>query len=210
MVSQAVEIGIIDIREFSEDRHRNVDDTPYGGGPGMVMRVDVVARAVEAAKGTTGRVIHLTPTGRPFSQRVAEELATHPHLVLVCGHYEGIDARIEAVVDEEISLGDFVLTGGEIAAVALVDAVARLHTGVLGNVESANDESFASNLLEYPHYTRPRVWRGIEVPEVLLSGHHERVRTWRRDASIALTRARRPELLKIRSAEDVDDEPHEQ
>ena len=137
-------------------------------------------------------------------------MTAHPHQVLLCGHYEGIDARIEAVVDEEISLGDFVLTGGEIPAVALVDAVARLHPGVLGNAESASEESFTSDLLEHPHYTRPRVWRGVEVPEVLLSGHHERVRAWRRDASIARTRARRPELLEIRSAEDVDDEPYEQ
>jgi tRNA (guanine37-N1)-methyltransferase len=208
--AKAIEIGVIDIRDHAQDRHRSVDAAPYGGGPGMVMRVDVVARAVEAAKGSTGHVVHLTPAGRPFNQRVAEELSGHPHLVFLCGHYEGIDARIESVVDDEISLGDFVLTGGEIAAVAVVDAVARLHPGVLGNAESAQDESFTSHLLEHPHYTRPRSWRGFEVPEVLCSGHHGRVKSWRKEASIQRTRARRPELLNLRSSEDVDEEPHEQ
>lgn len=191
------ELGVHDIRDHGIGRHRVVDDTPYGGGAGMVMRVDVVAAAVDAVRRPDSRVVLLDPSGRRFDQRVAEAYAALPHLVLVCGHYEGVDARVrEAVVDEVLSIGDFVLTGGEYAALVVVDAVARLLPGVLGNEASATVESFApGGGLEAPAYTRPRVWRGREVPEVLLSGHHGRVAEWRREASRALTAAVRPDLV---------------
>ena len=189
-----IEIGVHDIRDWATDRHRTVDDAPYGGGAGMVMKVDVVARALDAVRRPESRVLLTSPAGRPFDQATAVRLSREPHIVIVCGHYEGIDARIESLVDEEISLGDFVLTGGEIAAVAIVDAVARLVPGVLGNVESAQDESFTAGLLEYPQYTRPRRFRGLEVPEVLLSGHHARIEAWRRAQAEERTRARRPDL----------------
>lgn len=205
----AIEIGITDIRAFGLGRHRHVDDTPYGGGAGMVMRVDVVAEAVAAARGDDGYVLHMTPSGTPFTQRIAERLANHGHLVLLCGHYEGIDARIEHVVDEEISLGDFVLTGGEIAACAVIDAVARLQPGVLGNAESAMQESFSDGLLEHPQYTRPRAWRGHEVPEILLSGHHANIDAWRRAQALARTRERRPDLLPTASDDPVDEDAGE-
>lgn len=190
-----IQIDVRDIRDHAEGRHRQVDDTPYGGGAGMVMRVDVVARAIEAV-GDGARVVHLTPTGRPFTQSDARRLAGLPHLVLLCGHYEGVDDRVSHVVDEEISLGDFVLTGGEIAACAVIDATARLVPGVLGNADSAAEESFSEALLEHPHYTRPREWRGHEVPEILLSGHHARIAEWRHAQAVARTRERRPDLLQ--------------
>ncbi|MFK7929583.1 MAG: tRNA (guanosine(37)-N1)-methyltransferase TrmD [Myxococcota bacterium] len=190
-----IDVRIFDIRDHAEGRHREVDDAPYGGGAGMVMRVDVVAKAVEAAAGDTGHVIHLTPAGRPLNQAMARRLAELPHLVLLCGHYEGIDDRIHHVVDEEISLGDFVLTGGELAACAVVDAVARLQPGVLGNADSAVEESFSEPLLEHPQFTRPREWRGHEVPAVLLSGHHAKVEAWRKEQALARTKLRRPDLL---------------
>lgn len=189
-----IEIGVHDIRDWTTDRHRTVDDAPYGGGAGMVMRVDVVARALDAVRGPESRVLLTSPAGRRFDQAMAVRLSTERHLVVVCGHYEGIDARIEALVDEEVSLGDFVLTGGEIAAVAVIDAVARLVPGVLGNARSAADESFTEGLLEYPQYTRPRSFRGLEVPEVLLSGHHARIEAWRRAQAEERTRLRRPDL----------------
>lgn len=200
-----IEVGTTSIRDFGIGKHRHVDDTPYGGGAGMVMRVDIVAQAVEAAAGETGYVLHMTPSGVPFTQRVAERLAEHRHLVLLCGHYEGIDARIEHVVDEEISLGDFVLTGGEIAACAVIDAVARLQPGVLGNAASAIEESFSDGLLEHPHYTRPREWRGHEVPEILASGHHARIDAWRREQALTRTRERRPDLLARDRGDGFDD-----
>ena len=201
-----IQVDVHDIRSWAEGRHRQVDDTPYGGGAGMVMRVDVVARAIRAVRGDDGYVVHMTPAGAPFDQRAAERLAALPHLVLLCGHYEGIDARIEREVDEEISLGDFVLTGGEIAACAVVDATARLRPGVLGNASSAVEESFADGLLEHPHYTRPRVYEGVEVPQVLLSGDHARIAEYRRQQAIALTRDRRPDLWRRwAEARGVDD-----
>jgi tRNA (guanine37-N1)-methyltransferase len=189
-----LEIAVHDIREWAEGRHRVCDDAPYGGGPGMVMKVDVVGRAVDAVKRDGGRVLLMSAAGQPFTQASAARLATESQLVLICGHYEGIDARIETLVDEEISLGDFVLTGGEIAAAAVVDSVARLMPGVLGNDHSALDESFSHGLLEYPQYTRPRTWRGHEVPEVLASGNHGAIAAWRRLQAEARTRDRRPDL----------------
>jgi tRNA (guanine37-N1)-methyltransferase len=193
-----IAIGLHDVREHGLGRHRAVDDAPYGGGAGMVMRVDVVAAALEAIRTPESRVLLLSASGTRFDQAAARRLAAEPHLVLICGHYEGIDARIETLVDERISLGDFVLTGGEIAAAAVVDAVARLVPGVLHNPDSPLDESFASGLLEYPHYTRPREWRGLEVPEVLLSGNHARIAAWRRAQAEAITAERRPDLLRAR------------
>ena len=192
-----IAVGIHDIRDYATNRHRTVDDAPYGGGAGMVMKVDVVAPAVEAVRGDAGHVVLLTPTGRPFRQADARRLRdTQPHIVLICGHYEGVDARVAEIVDEEISLGDFVLTGGEIAACAIVDAVARLVPGVLGNSDSPEDESFTTGLLEYPQYTRPREWRGHSVPDVLLSGHHRRIADWRHQQAVAITQARRPDLYE--------------
>lgn len=189
-----VSVGVHDIRDHAEGRHRQADDAPYGGGAGMVLKVDVVARALAAVRRPESYVVLTSPAGTPFTQAVARRLAAIPHLVIVCGHYEGIDARIEGLVDEELSLGDFVLTGGEIAALAYVDAVARLVPGVLGNAASAADESFSDGLLEYPQFTRPRVWEGQEVPEILVSGHHERVAAWRHAQAIERTRLRRPDL----------------
>lgn len=187
-------IGVHDIRDHGLGRHRSVDDAPFGGGAGMVMRVDVVAASLATVRRPDSYVVLLGPAGRPFVQAEARRLATLTHLVLICGHYEGIDARIESLIDEEISLGDFVLTGGEIAACAVADAVCRLVPGVLGNERSAEDESFSHGLLEYPQYTRPREWNGQEVPEVLLSGHHARIERWRREQAEERTRARRPDL----------------
>ncbi|MBX2800316.1 MAG: tRNA (guanosine(37)-N1)-methyltransferase TrmD [Myxococcales bacterium] len=199
----AIQVEVGDMREHGIGRHRTVDDTPYGGGAGMVLRVDVVVGAIEAARGEHGHVVLLSPQGQRFTQAHAQRLATREHLVFVCGHYEGFDARVEAHVDEMLSIGDFVVTGGEVAAVAMVDAVARLVPGVLGNDQSALDESFADGLLEYPQYTRPRVFRDQEVPEVLLSGHHERIDGWRREQAEARTRRRRPDLWAARAI-DVD------
>jgi tRNA (guanine37-N1)-methyltransferase len=189
-----LEVGVHDIRDHAGDRYRSVDDGPYGGGAGMVLRVDVVAAALRAVATEGARVLLTSPAGRPLTQADCRRWAAEEHLVIVTGHYEGIDARIETLVDEEVSLGDFVLTGGEIAAVAIVDAVGRLVPGVLGNAQSAIDESFTAGLLEYPHYTRPRVWEGHEVPEVLLSGHHARIAAWRHEQAVERTRVRRPDL----------------
>ena len=204
-----VGVHVHDIREYGIGRHKTVDDTPYGGGPGMVMRVDVVANCINAVpKRNRCRVLLTSPTGRRFDQQFAQQLMSFEQVIIVCGHYEGIDARIEDLVDESVSLGDFVMTGGEIAAVAVVDAVARLHPGVLGNDASANDESFADGLLEYPQFTRPKIWNDEEVPAVLLSGHHRNIEKWRTDQKIARTRSLRPDLFAAwqgrNSAEVVD------
>jgi tRNA (guanine37-N1)-methyltransferase len=175
-----------------------VDDTPFGGGAGMVMRPDVVARAVDAAlaEGAPGPLVYLSPRGRPLHQDRVRELASGPGIILLCGRYEGVDARvIEARGFEEVSLGDFVLSGGEIAAMALIDACVRLLPGVIGDSHSLEEESFTSGLLEYPHYTRPQSWEGRAVPEVLLSGNHARIRRWRQEQALGVTRERRPDLL---------------
>ena len=188
----------VDIRSFTTDRHQSVDDTPFGGGAGMVMRPDVVARAVDAilAEGAPGPLVYLSPRGRPLRQDRVRELAAGPGIVLLCGRYEGVDARvIEARGFEEVSLGDFVLSGGEIAAMALIDACVRLLPGVVGDSHSLEEESFTSGLLEYPHYTRPQSWEGRAVPEVLLSGNHARIARWRQEQALGVTRERRPDLL---------------
>lgn len=196
------DLRVMDIREHAPGKHRQCDDSPYGGGAGMVMKVNVVDAAIQAAsaqdaeQGVQPKVILMSPAGRPLTQAVAQELSQEKHLILVCGHYEGIDARIESLVDDEISIGDFVLTGGELAALVIVDAVVRLRPGVLGNSASPEEESFSEGLLEYPQYTRPRSYKGQDVPEVLLSGNHARIDAWREEQSMERTRARRPDLLE--------------
>ncbi|MBI2913528.1 MAG: tRNA (guanosine(37)-N1)-methyltransferase TrmD [Chloroflexi bacterium] len=192
-----LQIHIHDIRAFATTRHQVVDDYPYGGGAGMVMKPEPIFAAVESVRRESSRVVLITPQGRPFRQPVAQELSKVEHMVLLCGHYEGVDERVrEHLVDDELSLGDFVLTGGELAAMVVCDAVARLLPGVLGAEESAVEESFAEDLLEYPHYTRPPEFRGWSVPEVLLSGDHARIARWRRQQSLLRTLRRRPDLLR--------------
>lgn len=191
-----IDVGVHDLRNWAEGKHRQADDTPYGGGSGMVMRVDVVDRGIQAVRRDGGRVILMDPAGTPFSQATAARLTEATQLVLVCGHYEGIDARVrEQLVDEVISVGDYVLTGGELPALIVVDAVARLLPGVLGNPDSAVHESFSDGRLEAPQYTRPRVYRDWAVPEVLISGHHARIAQWRAAQSEQLTREVRPDLM---------------
>jgi len=190
----------LDIRSFASDKHASVDDTPYGGGAGMVMRADVIDAAIKGAEakfGSAHRKFYLSPRGRVLTQSLVKELVQAPNILLLCGRYEGVDQRvIEAQGLEEISLGDFVLAGGEVAAMALIEACVRLLPGVLGNSSTTEEESFEAGLLEYPHYTRPAVWNGREVPEVLMSGHHEKVRIWRQHEAEKLTKARRPDLYE--------------
>lgn len=205
IVARAREAGIVDaraldLRGFTDDRHRSVDDAPFGGGPGMVMKAEPFFRAVQSVlpegRGPRDAVVLLSPRGRRFDQRVAEAYARLDRLVLLCGRYEGIDERVAlAVATEELSLGDFVLTGGEVAALAVIEATVRLLPGALGDADSARADSFEGGLLDFPHYTRPAEWRGHAVPEVLLSGDHERVRRFRRAQALAATRERRPDLL---------------
>ena len=203
LLKKALDRGLIaiqlhDIRSYAEDKHRMTDDAPYGGGGGMVMKVEPIDRALLSVPliGEEVPIILLTPQGERFSQKMAEELAAYPQLVLVCGHYEGVDERVRTqLVNREISIGDYVLTGGELSAMVVVDAVSRLVPGVLGNCESARADSFSMGLLEYPHYTRPAEYRGWKVPEVLLSGNHREIETWRRRESLLRTRKRRPDLL---------------
>ena len=183
------------IRDFSTNRHKRVDDTPYGGGAGMVMTCQPIMDAIASVKKENpGPVIFLGPRGKPFNQAKADELSKLPGFTLLCGHYEGIDERIYSMIDEEISLGDFVLTGGELAALPLIDAVVRLVPGVLGSEESIMEESFSEGSLEYPHYTKPAEFRGMKVPPILLSGHHEKIRQWRRFMSLKVTKDRRQDL----------------
>jgi tRNA (guanine37-N1)-methyltransferase len=193
----AIQVHLTDPRDFAEGKHRSTDDTPYGGGAGMVMRPEPVVAAIEhaiAARGPARRIL-LCPSGAPLTQATVVRLAREPRLVLVCGRYEGFDERVRGFVDEELSIGDYVLTGGELGAMVLIDAVARRLPGVLGNAESPVDESFESGALEHPQYTRPPMFRGVAVPEVLVSGNHERIRRWRRREALVRTRARRPDLF---------------
>lgn len=190
-----VEINISNIRDFAANKHQQVDDYPYGGGPGMVMKVDVLQRALDYYQTPASWLIYLSPQGKRLNQSKVRELARKEHLILLCGHYEGIDERAAIRFHEEISIGDYILTGGEIPAMVLIDAIVRLIPGVLGDEESLAEESFSSSLLEYPHYTRPSVYEGQEVPPVLLSGHHEKIRRWRKKQSLLRTLLKRPELL---------------
>ena len=192
-------VRVTDIRDFAEGKHRVTDDIPYGGGAGMVMKPEPLVGAIEAAKKRQpqARVVLMSPQGAPFTQKRAKELAQHQALILVCGRYEGVDERVLHWIDEEISLGDFVLTGGEFAALAVIDAVARLLPGVLGNELSPHHESFAGEgLLEGPQYTRPPDFRGLKVPEILLSGDHAKIAQWRKEQALQRTRERRPDLLR--------------
>ncbi len=197
--SGIIKIECVDIRDFADNKHNSVDDYPYGGGPGMVISPVPVYSAFKHVKSKIDgdvKVVYLTPQGAPFSQKKAQELSTLDNLILLCGHYEGIDERvIEEIVDEEISIGDYVLTGGELCACVLVDSVSRLVKGVLGDETSHMDESFSNGLLEYPQYTRPAEFLGKGVPEVLLSGHHANIEKWRLEKSIERTKAKRPDLL---------------
>ena len=191
-----IDINVVNIRDFSEEKHKKVDDTPYGGGAGMVMMPDVVYKAYHSLQKEEGaKVIYLSPQGNVLTHKRVVELSKLPQLILLCGHYEGIDQRvIDEIVDEEISIGDYVLTGGEIPAMVLIDSVSRYIDGVL-KAESSKEESFAIGLLEYPQYTRPETFLGKKVPEVLLSGHHEKINKWRREQSLKNTYLKRPELL---------------
>lgn len=194
-----IELNLINFREFSTDKSKHVDDTPYGGGAGMVIKPEPVYDAYKSiVEGLESKpkVIYLSPKGKVFNQQMARELAKEEHLILLCGHYEGIDQRvIDEIVDEEISIGDYVLTGGELPAMVLIDAISRNVEGVIKE-ESVEDESFSEGLLEYPHYTRPEVFMGRRVPEVLLSGHHANIANWRREQSLEITKKKRPDLIK--------------
>ena len=190
-----IKINLIDIRDFSKDKHKKVDDTPYGGGAGMVIRPDVVYDAYKSIKSENAKVIYMTPQGKTLNQEKVIELSKQENLILLCGHYEGIDQRvIDEIVDEEISIGDYVLTGGEIPAMVLIDSVSRYIEGVL-TPESTDEESFSNNLLEYPQFTRPEEFMGNKVPEVLISGHHENIKKWRQEKSLEITKNKRPDLL---------------
>lgn len=191
-----IDMNLINIRDFSEDKHKKVDDTPYGGGAGMVMKPDVVYRAYQSIPEKEAKVIYMSPQGKTLNQKMVEDLSKESHLVILCGHYEGMDQRVlDKIVDEEISIGDYVLTGGEIPAMVLIDSVSRYVEGVLKQ-DSIQEESFSNGLLEYPQYTRPEVFEGETVPEILLSGHHEKIERWRKEKSIEMTKKKRPDLLK--------------
>lgn len=191
-----IDINLVNIRDFSEDKHNKVDDTPYSGGAGMLMKPDVVDRAYNSVKSENAKVIYLTPQGKMLNQKIVKDLSKQEHLILLCGHYEGIDQRVlDKIVDEEISIGDYVLTGGELPAMVLIDSVSRYVEGVLSN-ESTEEESFSNGLLEYPQYTRPEVFDNVKVPDVLISGHHENIRKWRRERSLENTFKKRPEMLE--------------
>ena len=193
---EIIDINIVNIRDFSKDKHKKVDDTPYGGGAGMVLKPDVVYDAYSSIKSDNSKVIYLSPKGKTLNQEKVKELSNENHIILLCGHYEGIDQRVlDEIVDEEISIGDYVLTGGEIPAMVLIDSVSRYVDGVITK-ESVEEESFSNGLLEYPQYTRPEIFLDKKVPEVLLSGHHENIRKWREEKSLEITRRNRPDLLK--------------
>ena len=193
---ELIDINLINIRDFSEDKHKKVDDTPYGGGAGMVMMPDVVYRAYQSVKTKNAKVIYMSPQGKKLDQQKVEELSKQEHLILLCGHYEGIDQRVlDSIVDEEISIGDYVLTGGELPAMVLIDSVSRYVEGVLKD-GSTTEESFSQGLLEYPQYTRPEIFEGQQVPEVLRSGNHQMIDKWRREQSLKRTLEKRPDLLE--------------
>jgi tRNA (guanine37-N1)-methyltransferase len=203
-----LDVQVHDLRDFTTDRHRSVDDVPYGGGPGMVMKPEPLMRAaahIAATRGTPGAVVLLSPQGKPFTQADAARLVALKHVALLCGRYEGMDERVnELVATEELSIGDYVLSGGELPALVVLDAVGRLVPGVVGDEQSVAEESFARGVLDFPHYTRPAEVAGRRVPDVLLSGHHAEVRRWRRKAALARTLKRRPELLAEAALDEED------
>jgi len=197
------EINVVDLRDFTKDKHRKVDNKPFGGGPGMVMNAEPFFEAVNYIRRKTKdkrlktRTVLLSPKGTTFNQKLAKKMSKHEHMILLCGHYEGIDARVrEYLIDEEISIGDFVMTGGELAAMGMIDSIIRLLPGALGNEDSNQEESFSKNLLEYPQYTRPADYKGMGVPKVLLSGDHEKIKEWRKKESLKATKKKRPDLIK--------------
>ena len=201
-----IDINLVNIRDFSKNKHKQVDDTPYGGGAGMVMKADVVYEAYKSLNTKNAKVIFLTPQGKTLNQEKVKKLAQEEHIILLCGHYEGIDQRvIEEIVDEEISIGDYVLTGGEIPAMVLIDSVSRYVEGVIKK-ESINEESFSDGLLEYPQYTRPEIFLNKRVPEVLLSGNHQEIKKWRKKRSLENTYKKRPELLENKKLSNKDKE----
>ncbi len=186
----------VDLRRWTTDRHRTTDDAPYGGGPGMVMKIEPIDLALSELRGPGSKVVFLSPQGRKFSHAMATELAREEHLIFLCGHYEGVDQRVsEHLVDEEISIGDYVLTSGVLPALVVTDAIIRLIPGVLGDLQSAEQESFVSGGLDHPHYTRPEIYKGWSVPQVLLSGNHAAIEKWRREEALSATREKRPDLL---------------
>ncbi|MBN1782196.1 tRNA (guanosine(37)-N1)-methyltransferase TrmD [bacterium] len=197
----AVKITCWDLRNFATDKHKTVDDYPYGGGAGMILKPEPIFLAIEAVRKenpeSEPRIIMMTPQGQTYTQEKARELSIEKHLIFLCGHYRGVDERVtEALVTDEISIGDYIITGGELAAAVVIDSVIRLLPDVLNNFDSAEGDSFTSGLLDHPHYTRPEVFRGMPVPDVLLSGHHEKIRQWRTEQAMARTQKRRPELIK--------------
>lgn len=196
--NKKIDIHILNLRDFGEGKRKTVDDTPYGGGAGMILRTDIMDKAIQKAKSDEARVVLLTPQGKPYSQKKAKELSSLSDIVLVCGHYEGFDERVNDFVDEEISIGDYVLTGGEIPAMVVIDSVSRLLPGVLGGSQSPEDDSFSSVdfLLEYPQYTKPEEYKGEKVPSVLLSGDHKKIKEWRMEQAIKRTKKRRPDLFR--------------
>ncbi len=201
MVKRARESGILDLRvinlrDYTHDRHKTVDDKPFGGGPGMLLKPEPIFEAVESLAKERTRVLLVTPSGRTFNQSIARELSKQEHLLFLCGAYEGFDERVRTLAHDELSIGDFVLTNGALPAMMMIDAVTRLLPGVLGDEQSSADESFSHGLLEYPHYTRPADFRGMKVPDVLLSGNHAEIEKWRREQALNRTKERRPDLLK--------------
>ena len=196
--NKLIEINLSDVRDYSTDKHKQVDDRPYGGGPGMVMMVEPTIKAIRDKKREKSKTIYLSPQGKPLDAKLAKELSKEEHLILLCGHYEGVDQRIiDLEVDKEISIGDYVLTNGCIAACVLVDAIVRFIPGVLGDEESFKQDSFENKLLDCPHYTRPQCFEGKSVPEVLLSGHHKNIDKWRKDLALKKTKQNRPDLLHV-------------
>jgi tRNA (guanine37-N1)-methyltransferase len=204
-----LDVAVHDLRDFTADRHRSVDDVPYGGGPGMVMKPEPIFKALDAIAGRRGavRVLLTSPQGTRFTQRDAERLASQqPHVVLLCGRYEGVDERVRSRVDEEVSIGDYVLSGGELPALVVLDAVARFVPGVVGDDQSVAEDSFSRGLLDFPHYTRPAVVGDLRVPDVLLSGNHQEIRRWRKQESLGRTLERRPDLLEHAALDDEERE----
>ena len=193
---ELIDINLINIRDFSKDKHKKVDDTPYGGGAGMVIQADIIYDAYQSIKDKNAKVIYMSPQGKLLNQKKVEELSEQEHLIILCGHYEGVDQRIiDKIVDEEISIGDYVLTGGEIPSMVLIDTVSRYVDGVLSE-DSTSEESFSQGILEYPQYTRPETFLDLKVPEILLSGHHENINKWRRYQALKNTYLKRPDLLE--------------
>jgi len=200
---KAVEIQIVNFREFSTSKHKKVDDAPFGGGPGMLLSVEPIYKALQSIEGhETATKILMTPQGKTYNQEIGKNLSKKDHLIIVCGHYEGFDERIRSLVDMEVSIGDYVLTGGEIAAMAIVDSVSRLLPGVLSSNESFEEDSFYDGMLEYPQFTRPQEFMGMKVPEVLVSGNHQEVAKWRKEEALRRTKDRRPDLLQNAKKKD--------